>query len=155
MITLDALAPTWAHVLVNRINQALAAIRPDNAVKITGGSINGTPIGQTTPAAGAFTTTQVTTLTATNLATLATTQVGLLTATKLGNITSFVANGTTLVSVQVGTLTTTSVALFGLQTVGGTVGAIPTVKTVDTATGKMTVAATAADTSTYNLVVMG
>lgn len=89
------------------------------------------------------------------LTTSLTAQLGCLTATQLSNSTSFTANGTTLVSIQVGTLTTTSVALFGLQTAGGTVGATPTVKSVDTATGKMTVAADAGDTSTYNVSVMG
>ena len=42
--------------MVTQINQALAEIRPDNEVAITGGTINGTTIGATTAAAGTFTT---------------------------------------------------------------------------------------------------
>lgn len=65
MVTVDSQAPQWAQLLVSQINQALLAIRPDNAVKITGGSINGTTIGLTTSAAGSFATTQVGGLTST------------------------------------------------------------------------------------------
>lgn len=43
------------------------------------------------------------------------------------------------------------VVLFGLLTVGGTVGAVPTVKTGTTGTG-FTVAATASDTSVYTYI---
>lgn len=46
-----------------------------------------------------------------------------------------------------------SLILFSLNTVGGTVGAIPTVKTITQ--GSCTVAGTASDTSTYNYVVLG
>ena len=70
-ITIDSRAPTWAQVLVTQINKWLMAIRPDNAVAITGGSINGTTVGLTTAAAGTFTTTQVSAFTATGLVTLA------------------------------------------------------------------------------------
>lgn len=69
MITTDGLAPDWFHRVLLKINAAFSAIRPDNAVKVTGGTINGTTIGLTTPAAAAFTTTSVAGLTSTQLMT--------------------------------------------------------------------------------------
>jgi hypothetical protein len=41
MIIADALAPLWFHRVLQQINAAFQAIRPDNAVKITGGTISG------------------------------------------------------------------------------------------------------------------
>jgi hypothetical protein len=65
---------------------------------------------------------------------------------------TFTMNGTTPVVVAAPEITKNSVVLFGLNTVGGTVGAYPSVKTVTPGTG-FTVAGTAADTSVYNFVV--
>ncbi|CAB4202579.1 hypothetical protein UFOVP1623_38 [uncultured Caudovirales phage] len=58
MITCEGAAPDWFHRVLQKINAAFLAIRPDNAVKITGGTIAG------------ITTMQVGTLTVTTLATL-------------------------------------------------------------------------------------
>lgn len=64
---------------------------------------------------------------------------------------TFVATGTTPVTVAYAGLTRTMVVTFSLNTVGGTVGAAPTMQTITPGTG-FTVAATAGDTSTYNWV---
>jgi hypothetical protein len=66
---------------------------------------------------------------------------------------TFVANGATPVTVNNANVAITDVIIFSLNTVGGTVGALPTVKTITAATG-FTVAATAGDTSTYNYVLI-
>lgn len=58
-ITLENNAPDWAHRLLAQINKWFSA------VAIFGGTINGTTVGLTTPAAAAFTTTQVAGLTST------------------------------------------------------------------------------------------
>lgn len=62
-------------------------------------------------------------------------------------------NGATPVSVTNSSVQANSVILFGLKTVGGTVGAIPSVKTKTAGTG-FTVAGTALDTSVYTYVVL-
>ncbi len=56
MITVDQNLPLPIQLLVQQINHEFARLRPDNNVAITGGTINGTVIGGTTPAAGTFTT---------------------------------------------------------------------------------------------------
>jgi len=62
---------------------------------------------------------------------------------------TFTANGATPVTVAFSGMTAATTVVFGLNTVGGTVGAYPTIKTVTAGTG-FTVAATASDTSVYN-----
>lgn len=69
---------------------------------------------------------------------------------KVGTV---VINGVTPVTVTNANITKSSIVLFGLNTVGGTVGAIPTVKTITEGTS-FTVAGTASDTSTYNYVII-
>jgi hypothetical protein len=64
---------------------------------------------------------------------------------------TFVANGASSVTVANTAYTSGDMVLFALNTIGGTVGAIPTVKTMTTGTG-FTVACTASDTSTYTYV---
>lgn len=64
---------------------------------------------------------------------------------------TFVANGATPVTVAFAGLVRTMVVTFSLNTVGGTVGAHPTIQTITPGTG-FTVEATAADTSTYNWI---
>jgi len=68
-----------------------------------------------------------------------------------GNLPSgtFTANGTTAVTVANSKITANSGVLFTLKTVGGTVGAVPAIKTITPGTG-FTVACTASDTSVYN-----
>jgi hypothetical protein len=63
-------------------------------------------------------------------------------------------NGATPVTVTDNAVTPNSSILFTLKTVGGTVGAVPSVKTITPGTG-FTVAGTAADTSVYNYLIMG
>jgi hypothetical protein len=70
-----------------------------------------------------------------------------------GNVGTFVANGVTPVTVVNANVTANSVVICCLQTVGGTVGAVPAVKTITPTTG-FTVVATAADTSTYNYIIL-
>lgn len=65
---------------------------------------------------------------------------------------TFVLTGTTPVTVANTNVALTSIVDISLNTVGGTVGAIPTLKTITAATG-FTVAGTALDTSTYNYAV--
>lgn len=67
---------------------------------------------------------------------------------------TFIATGTTPVTVVNANLTATSNVDITLNTVGGTVGAVPAIKTVTPQTG-FTVAGTALDTSTYNYVIEG
>lgn len=69
-------------------------------------------------------------------------------------IGTFTANGVTPVTVANAAVSPGSQIVFTLKTVGGTVGAYPTVKTITPGTG-YTVAATAADTSVYNYAILG
>lgn len=64
-------------------------------------------------------------------------------------IGNFTITGATAVTVADTNVTTTSIISFTLKTVGGTVGAIPAIKTITPGTG-FTVAATTADVSVYN-----
>lgn len=63
-------------------------------------------------------------------------------------------NGVTPVSVSNTNVTAGSIIIFTLKTVGGTVGAYPTVDTITPGTG-FTVKGTASDTSIMNYVVLG
>ncbi len=67
---------------------------------------------------------------------------------------TFVANGASAVTVADARVTATSIILISLNTVGGTVGAVPAVKTITAGTG-FTVAGTASDTSTYSYLIIG
>lgn len=66
---------------------------------------------------------------------------------------TFTANGATNVVVSDKAFTTGTIMLCTLKTVGGTVGAIPTVKTYTSGTS-FTVAGTALDTSVYSYVLI-
>lgn len=67
---------------------------------------------------------------------------------------TFAATGASAVTVADANVTANSIVMFTLKTVGGTVGAIPAVKTITPGTG-FTVAATASDTSIYNYRILG
>lgn len=67
---------------------------------------------------------------------------------------TFTANGATPVTVTDTNVTANSSIDITLKTVGGTVGAVPAVKTITPTTG-FTVAATASDTSVYNYAIVG
>lgn len=69
-----------------------------------------------------------------------------------GRIGQFTLTGTTAVTVSNTSVTTTDIIVSSLSVVGGTVGAVPSIKTITAATG-FTVAGTVGDTSTYNYVV--
>lgn len=73
--------------------------------------------------------------------------------TEDGTAGTFIANGVTPVTVANAKLTANSVVIFSLKTIGGTVGAYPTLATVTAGTG-FTVKATALDTSTYNYAII-
>lgn len=67
---------------------------------------------------------------------------------------TFTANGTSAVTVANTAVTANSIIIPTLKTVGGTVGALPAIKTITAGTG-FTVAATASDTSVYNYIIIG
>ena len=69
-------------------------------------------------------------------------------------IVSGVCNGATPVTVAAASVTASSIIIPSLTTVGGTVGALPVVKTVTPGTG-FTFAGTASDTSTYSFLIIG
>ena len=60
----------------------------------------------------------------------------------------------TPVTVAAPMVTANSVIIFTLKTVGGTVGAYPTIQTITPGTG-FTVEGGASDTSTYNWLILG
>ena len=70
-----------------------------------------------------------------------------------GRTGTFICNGVTPVTVNNTSFAAGDVILVSLETVGGTVGALPAVKTVTPATG-FTVAGTASDTSTYRYILI-
>lgn len=70
-----------------------------------------------------------------------------------GTVGTFVANGTTPVTVSNTNVAVTDAIIVSLNTVGGTVGAVPSVKTITASTG-FTIAGTASDTSTYNYAII-
>lgn len=70
-----------------------------------------------------------------------------------GRVGTFVANGVTPVSVSNSSIAITDAIIISLNTVGGTVGALPAIQTITANTG-FTVAATALDTSTYNYAII-
>lgn len=63
-------------------------------------------------------------------------------------------NGATPVTVVAGDVPENALISFTLKTVGGTVGAVPSIKTLTPGTG-FTVAGTALDTSVYSWAVIG
>lgn len=63
-------------------------------------------------------------------------------------------NGATPVTVANTEIPEGALIVFTLKTVGGTVGAVPSIKTITPGTG-FTVAGTALDTSIYNWAVIG
>lgn len=65
---------------------------------------------------------------------------------------TFVCNGVSNVTVAEPMVTANSSIIVTLKTVGGTVGAVPAVKTITPGTG-FDIAGTASDTSTYNYLV--
>ena len=72
------------------------------------------------------------------------------TGRKIGQVT---VNGTSNIVVNDQSIEQHSIVLFGLNTVGGTVGAIPRVVT-KTSGASFTVSAEAGDTSIYNYIVI-
>ena len=71
-----------------------------------------------------------------------------------GRSGTFTCNGTSAVTVVNKLVTPDSVIVVTLKTVGGTVGAVPSVKTKTAGTG-FTISGTASDTSVYNYVILG
>lgn len=129
---------------------------------VTGNAVLGTTqVSGLTATNVVLSTTQVGGLTATSLAVsgntaLHTTQVGSLAATQVVGATTYVANGATGVTIQLGGLTASCTLQFGLKTVGGTVGNTPhAIFPPNTGAGTVVIAATALDTSTYNVNAIG
>jgi hypothetical protein len=69
------------------------------------------------------------------------------------DVGTFTANGASAVTVADTNVTADSLIIVALKTVGGTVGAIPAVKTKTAGTG-FTVAGTASDTSVYSYFII-
>lgn len=67
---------------------------------------------------------------------------------------SFTLAGTALITVSNSSVSTADIISISLSTVGGTVGAAPTIKTITAATG-FVVNGTTGDTSTYNYSIIG
>jgi hypothetical protein len=70
-----------------------------------------------------------------------------------GRVGTFVCNGASAVTVNNTSIAVSDAIIVSLKTVGGTVGAIPAVKTITAGTG-FTIAGTASDTSTYNYAII-
>lgn len=70
-----------------------------------------------------------------------------------GRVGTFTCNGSTPVTVSNTSVAITDFIGISLNAVGGTVGALPAIKTITASTG-FTVAGTASDTSTYNYVIV-
>jgi hypothetical protein len=70
-----------------------------------------------------------------------------------GKCGTFTCNGSTPVTVSNTSIAVTDTIVISLNTVGGTVGAVPAVKTITASTG-FTVAGTASDTSVYNYAII-
>lgn len=66
---------------------------------------------------------------------------------------TFTCNGTSNVTITTTAAAANNIVLISLNTVGGTVGAIPKVTTI-TAGASFTVAGTASDTSVYNWMII-
>ena len=66
---------------------------------------------------------------------------------------TFVCNGTTAVTISNTNVAITDAIIISLNTVGGTVGAVPHVDTITASTG-FTTKGTASDTSTYNYAII-
>lgn len=69
-------------------------------------------------------------------------------------IGTFTCNGTGAVTVTDAAVSANSAIIVTLKTVGGTVGAVPSVKTITPGTG-FTISGTASDTSVYNYTILG
>ena len=82
------------------------------------------------------------------------TMVGVASSPPVTNTGTFVINGVTPVVVANTNVTANSSIIPTLKTVGGSVGAVPSVKTITPGTG-FTVAGTASDSSTYNYLIIG
>ncbi len=70
-----------------------------------------------------------------------------------GRVGTFTANGVTPVTVNNTSIAVTDAIVISLNTVGGTVGALPSIQTITASTG-FTVAASALDSSTYNYCII-
>lgn len=70
------------------------------------------------------------------------------------SVATVTLNGATPVTVADTAITANSIVIFTLKTVGGTVGAYPSIKTITAGTG-FTVEGTSGDTSVYNYLVIG
>ncbi len=70
-----------------------------------------------------------------------------------GRVGTFVCNGATPVTVNNTSIAITDAIIISLNTVGGTVGAVPAIKTITDSSG-FTVAGTTLDTSTYNYAII-
>lgn len=70
-----------------------------------------------------------------------------------GKVGTFALTGVTPVTVANTSIAITDAIVISLNTVGGTVGAVPAIQTITASTG-FTVAGTALDTSTYNYAII-
>lgn len=106
-------------------------------------------VGANTPAAGTFTT-----ISSSGAHTFTVASAGInLKRGSNGKCGTFVCNGVTPVSVSNTSIAITDTIIVSLNTVGGTVGAIPAIQTITPSSG-FTIAGTASDTSTYNYTII-
>lgn len=149
--------PGFRTINGSDINTIISTVNGITAGTTTGtyaGTFNGV-IGGTTPAAGTFTTLTANTSisSAGNLTFTAAAKGIVLKRGANGKCGTFVCNGATPVTVGNTSIAITDTIIVSLNTVGGTVGAIPAIQTITAATG-FTIAGTASDTSTYNYTII-
>lgn len=129
---------SWYYIYQNTTN---------GAATITGGT--GVTVSGVTVVAANSSAEYLVTYTAANTITMA--GLGVTNSPVIG---TFTATGASAVTVANTAVSPSSQVIFTLKTVGGTVGAYPTVKTITPGTG-YTVTCTAADTSVYNYTILG
>lgn len=136
--------------LVNKVGGSQILIYKNNTdanATIAGGT--GVTVSGVTVVPGGCTAIYVITQTAANTLTM----VGILLTPPSVVSGTFTANGASAVTVADTRITANSSVVVTLKTVGGTVGAIPAIKTITPGTG-FTIAGTASDTSVYNYLIL-
>jgi hypothetical protein len=147
--TADSTAQTVTVTVAAQTSGAGSATLPD----LAGASDTFALLGKTQTFTGALTFSGASNTFA-NALTMSTASQGLvLKRGSNGLVGTFVCNGATPVTVNNTNVAVADAIIISLNTVGGTVGAVPAVKTITGGSG-FTVAGTASDTSTYNYAII-
>lgn len=133
---------------INTIISVVNGLAAGTTAGVYTGTFNGS-VGATTPSTGVFTAISD----AGALTFTAATSGIVLKRGSNGKCGTFICNGATPVTVANTGIAITDAIIVSLNTVGGTVGAIPAIQTITAATG-FTIAGTASDTSTYNYAII-